>query len=114
MDLRRQLGLLLLTTRRRLGTVHGYALITSFRGSSEGAFDLPEGTVFPVLHRFERDGLVSSEWQPHPPTDASAASLPAASRPWRPKGRSGRCLRGMQAVLRAYLRAARSSGEARA
>jgi DNA-binding PadR family transcriptional regulator len=25
---------------------------------------LPSGTVYPILRRFERDGLVTSEWEP--------------------------------------------------
>jgi DNA-binding PadR family transcriptional regulator len=41
---------------------HGYAVITALRERSDGAFDLPEGTVYPALHRLEQDGLVSSTW----------------------------------------------------
>ena len=41
---------------------HGYAVITELRERSNGAFDLPEGTVYPALHRLEQDGLVSSSW----------------------------------------------------
>ena len=41
---------------------HGYAVISELRDRSEGTFDLPEGTVYPALHRLEDDGLVSSRW----------------------------------------------------
>ena len=41
---------------------HGYAVIEELRRRSGGAFDLPEGTVYPVLHRLEADGLLSSSW----------------------------------------------------
>jgi DNA-binding PadR family transcriptional regulator len=41
---------------------HGYAVISRLRDRSDGAFDLPEGTVYPALHRLERAGLVASEW----------------------------------------------------
>src|SRR5437763_1639712 len=41
---------------------HGYAVISALRERSEGAFDLPEGTVYPALHRLEHAGLVSSQW----------------------------------------------------
>ena len=41
---------------------HGYAVIEALRERSAGQFDLPEGTVYPALHRLERDGLVESEW----------------------------------------------------
>ncbi|MBV8981838.1 MAG: helix-turn-helix transcriptional regulator [Acidimicrobiia bacterium] len=44
------------------GPGHGYALISRLRDRSEGAFDLPEGTVYPALHRLERQGLLGSEW----------------------------------------------------
>jgi PadR family transcriptional regulator, regulatory protein PadR len=41
---------------------HGYAIIEALREHSGGAFDLPEGTVYPALHRLERDGLLQSAW----------------------------------------------------
>jgi PadR family transcriptional regulator PadR len=63
MDLRGHLDLLLLATLHRRGTAHGYGLISALREDSHGAFDLPEGTVYPALHRLERDGLISSGWQ---------------------------------------------------
>ena len=42
--------------------LHGYAVIERLKERSGGAFDLPEGTVYPVLHRLEADGLVTSAW----------------------------------------------------
>src|SRR5437660_3603386 len=42
--------------------LHGYALIGELRATSAGTFDLPEGTVYPALHRLERGGLLSSRW----------------------------------------------------
>jgi PadR family transcriptional regulator len=42
---------------------HGYRLAEALRIRSGGAFDLPEGTVYPSLYRLERNGLVSSRWQ---------------------------------------------------
>ena len=44
------------------GPLHGYAVIERLRDRSDDAFDLPEGTVYPVLHRLERAGLLASEW----------------------------------------------------
>jgi PadR family transcriptional regulator PadR len=41
---------------------HGYAIIEQLRRRSLGAFDLPEGTIYPALHRLERAGLLASEW----------------------------------------------------
>ncbi len=42
------------------GPAHGYAIIESLREGSGGVFDLPEGTVYPALHRLERFGTVTS------------------------------------------------------
>lgn len=44
---------------------HGYEIIDRLRERSGGVFDLAEGTVYPVLHRLERDGLLSSSWSEH-------------------------------------------------
>ena len=59
--LKGHLDLLLLAVLEK-GPVHGYALIEFLRSRSGGAFDLPEGTVYPALHRLEKDGLLSSHW----------------------------------------------------
>jgi PadR family transcriptional regulator PadR len=42
---------------------HGYAIVEGLRRRSGGAFDLPEGTIYPALHRLERAGLLRSRWQ---------------------------------------------------
>jgi PadR family transcriptional regulator PadR len=41
---------------------HGYALVQRLKERSDGVFDLGEGTVYPALHRLERDGLIESSW----------------------------------------------------
>jgi transcriptional regulator len=41
---------------------HGYAIIQRLRRRSDEVFSLPEGTVYPALHRLERDGLLKSRW----------------------------------------------------
>lgn len=45
------------------GPAHGYAVIREIRRRSGGAFELPEGTVYPALHRLEKSGLLSSRWR---------------------------------------------------
>jgi PadR family transcriptional regulator PadR len=42
--------------------LHGYAIIDELRVRSDDAFDLPEGTVYPALHRLEKGGYLRSEW----------------------------------------------------
>jgi len=44
------------------GPAHGYAIIEALRDRSDGAFDLPAGTVYPALQRLERSGLITSTW----------------------------------------------------
>jgi len=44
------------------GPIHGYGVIEGLRERSDGSFDLAEGTVYPVLHRLERAGLLEHEW----------------------------------------------------
>lgn len=41
---------------------HGYAVVETLRQKSGGTFDLPEGTLYPALHRLEKAGLVASAW----------------------------------------------------
>lgn len=45
-----------------VGPLHGYAIIEQLRLRSGGAVALPEGTVYPALHRLEAAGLLSSYW----------------------------------------------------
>jgi PadR family transcriptional regulator len=44
------------------GPGHGYAIISSLKQRSDGVLALPEGSVYPALHRLEEMGLVSSDW----------------------------------------------------
>lgn len=54
-----QVDLLLLAVLAA-GPAHGYAVIGELKSRSGGAFDLPEGTVYPALHRLEAAGSVAS------------------------------------------------------
>jgi PadR family transcriptional regulator PadR len=53
---------LLLLAALQSRPAHGYAIADTLRARSDGAFDLPEGTLYPALHRLERAGLLSSRW----------------------------------------------------
>jgi DNA-binding PadR family transcriptional regulator len=44
------------------GPIHGYAIIEELKLRSGGALALPEGTVYPALHRLEDAGMLSSSW----------------------------------------------------
>ena len=41
---------------------HGYAIAETLRARSSGTFKLPDGTLYPALHRLERAGLLASRW----------------------------------------------------
>lgn len=91
MELRGHLDLLLLGALAAVGPAHGYAVITALRERTDEAFDLPEGTVYPALHRLERDGLVVSEWSTEAArrrrvyrlTNAGLAALEVKSARWQ-------------------------------
>ena len=42
--------------------LHGYAIIDELKRRSGEALDVPEGTLYPVLHRLEREGLLTAAW----------------------------------------------------
>ncbi len=43
--------------------MYGYQLVREMDGRSSGYFRLKEGTLYPALHRLERDGLVEGRWE---------------------------------------------------
>jgi len=44
------------------GPRHGYGISTWLRDISEGAVEVEEGSLYPALHRLERDGLLEAVW----------------------------------------------------
>jgi PadR family transcriptional regulator PadR len=45
------------------GPAHGYLITESLRAGSGGLFDLPEGTIYPALHRLEDAGFIKSTYE---------------------------------------------------
>jgi PadR family transcriptional regulator, regulatory protein PadR len=92
---------LLLLSALAAGPAHGYAIITTLRARSDGTFDLPEGTVYPALHRLEDTGLLASSWSEsdgrkrrvYALTAKGATALAAEQKEWK------RFARGVHAVL---------------
>jgi DNA-binding PadR family transcriptional regulator len=82
---------LLLLSVLSAGPAHGYAVIAALRDRSEGAFDLPEGTIYPALYRLENSGLLVSSWEDadgrrrrvYALTDKGVAALAAERTQWR-------------------------------
>jgi PadR family transcriptional regulator PadR len=98
--LKGNLGLLLLSVLAA-EPGHGYAIISALRDRSSGTFDLPEGTVYPALHRLEDAGLLASSWadvngrrrRVYGLTDRGAEALASEQAEWR------RFAVGVQAVV---------------
>ena len=47
----------------RAGSKHGYEIAAWLEERSGGVFTLSFGALYPVLHRLEKEGLLSAEWQ---------------------------------------------------
>ena len=43
--------------------MYGYQIIKELEARSKGYFKVNEGTLYPALHRLERAGRVTGEWQ---------------------------------------------------
>ena len=44
------------------GPRHGYQLALALEEKSGGAFRFPHGTLYPILHKLENDGLIKGDW----------------------------------------------------
>jgi PadR family transcriptional regulator PadR len=72
--------------------MYGYQMVKELQARSDGYFELEQGTLYPALHRLEKEGLVQSEWQVvadgpsrkyYYITDAGRAALEQGSAQWR-------------------------------
>lgn len=83
------------------GAVHGYAIAEHLRHTSNGGFELADGTIYPALRRLEDRRLVKSAWDDrggrrrrrYSLTSKGAATLAAQKRDW------ATFERGVRAVL---------------
>ena len=46
--------------------MYGYQLVKEMARRSSGYFRFKEGTLYPALHRLERDGVIRGEWETSP------------------------------------------------
>lgn len=87
---RGQLDLLVLSVLSA-APLHGYAIVSELRRRSDGELDMAEGTLYPALHRLERDGLLASAWSDDAPrrrrvyrlTKRGAGALEGRRSEWR-------------------------------
>ena len=42
---------------------YGYQIVKRINDEADDLFIWQEGTVYPVLHKLEKDGLIQSQWQ---------------------------------------------------
>jgi DNA-binding PadR family transcriptional regulator len=84
-----QLDMLLLAALAH-GPAHGYRAIARLRDDSAGVFAMPEGTIYPALHRMEAAGFITStdefvggkRRRTYAVTDAGVARLDARRSEW--------------------------------
>lgn len=43
--------------------MYGYQIIKEIEKKSNGYFQFKEGTLYPALHRLEKEGLIRGKWQ---------------------------------------------------
>ena len=45
-----------------LGPVHGYSIAQRLQQVSRGVVQVPQGSLYPALHRLENRGLLAADW----------------------------------------------------
>src|ERR1700739_1488370 len=92
------------------GPLHGYAIAAELRKRSEGMLDVAEGTLYPVLHKLEEEGLIRSRWEVVNGRRRGVYAAPrAAGRAVRERFDSWQRLRG--AIDSVFVSAAETAGE---
>lgn len=56
------LDLLVLKVLSRQPKLHGYAILTAIKVCSGDALSAEVGSLYPALHRMEKDGWIRAEW----------------------------------------------------
>jgi PadR family transcriptional regulator PadR len=46
-----------------LNPLHGYGIAQRLEQASRGVVQVPEGSLYPALHRLENRGLLAAEWK---------------------------------------------------
>ena len=53
---------LLILTSLSLGPMHGWAISERIHDVTRAALQVPQGSLYPALHRLERRGWIRAEW----------------------------------------------------
>jgi PadR family transcriptional regulator PadR len=73
------------------GEAYGYEIVSTLLAETNGALEVTDGTLYPVLYRLERAGFVSVRWETPPRgvprkyyrlTDAGRAELATLTGEW--------------------------------
>jgi PadR family transcriptional regulator PadR len=91
LDMRKGSTTILILSLLAENPMYGYQISKELAARSGGVFDFKEGTLYPALHRMEKDGLLSSYWEIveegpsrkyYAITDEGRDALAARSRDW--------------------------------
>lgn len=86
-SLGRRLNELLVLSLLRRAPMHGYQLAVEVEERSDGFFTFNHGTLYPILHRLEGEGLIAGEWSnPDEGRARKAYALTEAGRTYRAEG----------------------------
>ena len=58
----RDINELIILSSLRDGAKHGYQIALDVETDSNGLFRFQHGTLYPILHRLEEDGLIQGSW----------------------------------------------------
>lgn len=58
----REMNVLLVLSTLQTDAKHGYQIALDVETQSNGLFRFRHGTLYPILHRLEEDGLVRGNW----------------------------------------------------
>ena len=57
--------ILFLLSRRAM---YGYEIVTTVKEETDGVLEWKAGSLYPSLHKLEKDGMIRGEWQGEPDT----------------------------------------------
>lgn len=88
----RRVNELLLLSALRRRPMHGYQVALEIDERSDGYFSFNHGTLYPILHKLEKDGLIAGRWsdpgegrprKEYAVTEAGRTYLNESAREWR-------------------------------
>lgn len=59
----RTINQVLILAMVRAGPKHGYQIAAELEASTGGVFGFQHGTLYPILHRLEKERLMSGQWE---------------------------------------------------